>query len=94
MAQTIVFKNGETLSIGETFYYVDPCLHGGEITECLVDSFFHGDPKFGELIRFTVKGKSFWMFAHKQFFERENPTCFLRYADAEACANELRYIIR
>lgn len=94
MENTIAFANGKTLSVGDTFYYVSPELHDGTIQVCTVDSFWPPEYYYGEKIRFTVPTRSEWMFVYKQFFERENPTCFLTYAAAYKKADEQRHTIR
>lgn len=94
MKNTIVFENGKTLSVGDTFYYVHPEYHDGTIVECLVDSFWPEEPFYGTRIRFTTNKKSMWQFVYKQFFEREAPTCFFDYLAAKAAAEHQKYTVR
>lgn len=83
LPQTIEFANGSTLSVGDTFYYVSPELHDGTIETNVVESIWHKNNLYGERIRFIPEGKSYYHFVYKQFFERENPTCFLNYEEAK-----------
>ena len=94
MKNAITFANGKTLSVGDTFYFVHPEYHDGTIVECLVDSFWPEEYFYGDLIRFTTNKKSMWQFAYKKYFERESPTCFLDFADAQKAAAELLYTVR
>ena len=89
--QTIKFANGDTLSAGDTFYYVSPELHDGTIETCIVDSIWHPEYYYGEKIRFKPHSRCEWCFVYKQYFERENPTCFLRYDDAKKQAESQLY---
>lgn len=89
---SITFANGQTLAVGDTFYFVDPELHDGTIKFFTVDSFWPADPYYGEKIRCTSKERSEWLFVHKEYFERTHPTCFLNYSDAKEQANsQLHY---
>jgi len=92
MKQSITFANGQTLSVGDTFYFVHPEMHDGSITECHVDSFWPAVEHYGDCIRHTTTERpSQWHFVYKQFFERENPTCFVNYDDAKKQADSQRY---
>lgn len=91
MKTSITFSNGKTLNIGDTFYFFHPENHDGIVQECVVDSFWPEEPFYGDRIRFTTKQKSMWLFAYKQFFEREKPTCFLNYEDAKTAAENDKY---
>lgn len=89
--QFITFANGRTLSVGDTFYFVNPQMHDGTFIECRVDSFWPAVEQYGECIRHTLPNRSEFAFSYKEFFERKNPTCFLNYDDAKQQADSQRY---
>lgn len=91
---SITLATGQTLSVGDTFYYVHPEYHDGTIEEYIVDSFWPGDPQFGDRIRFAHIGSTGWSFVYQEFFERTRPTCFVRYADAKDQADDQLYYVR
>lgn len=88
---SITLTTGQILNVGDTFYYCSPEYHDGTIEEYIVDSFWSGNSRFGCRIRFACKGFMDWAFVYQDFFERANPTCFVRYADAKAHAKEQLY---
>lgn len=91
MKDTITFANGQTLSVGDTFYFVNPNMHDGSFDFCYVDSFWPAVEHYGDCIRHTTNRRSEWCFSYKQFFERENPTCFVNFEDAKRQADSQRY---
>ena len=79
----IVFSNGKTLAVGDTFYFTHPEWHDGTVFEYAVESLWHADSrKYGEIVRFIPPNKSTYHFVCKHFFEMENPTCFIDRDDA------------
>lgn len=91
---TITLATGQTLSVGDAFYYFNPEYHDGTIEEYIVDSFWPGNPRFGCMIRFAYQCLTGWSFVYQEFFERASPTCFVRYADAKARAEDQLYCMR
>lgn len=88
---SIMLSTGQTLNIGDTFYFVHPEYHDGTIEEYVVDSFWPGDPRYGHRIRIACSGSTGWSFVYQEFFERANPTCFIRYDDAKHQAGNQLY---
>lgn len=91
---SIMLATGQILNVGDTFYYCSPEYRDGTIESFSCDSFWPGDTQYGLRIRCTSEGRSEWLFVWQNFFERNNPTCFVRYADAKARAEEQLYHVR
>lgn len=92
---SIMLATGQTLNVGDTFYFVSPEYHDGTIEEFTVDSFWPGDQQYGVRIRIMSKNRSDYSFVWQEFFERRFPTCFVNYSDAKLHAdNNLSYVCR
>lgn len=85
----ITLKDGNTLDVGDYFYYVPPELHDGTIEKHKVD--YINEKAENYQIRFIPKGKSCFYYVEKDFFERENPTCFISYEKAKQKAENQKY---